>query len=590
MDARHGAKHVVFSESESLVRGTSEEYPDDSQNAISLQQRALLHFDIDGDPIPKSSKTGFLRCSLLSSCCFFVFILVATILVASYLAVFKRTALCFPHEQGESNFSDHHQHFVQSASTSSAVHHLKELTKLPHVAGSVEDMATAAYVKQAFERYGLKTSSTDYEVLLSYPLERSLVVLYPNGSHVSLSLQEKPPNMDHNITFAEAIAPFHAYAPSGNATAEVVYVNYGRQEDYAKLEEMNVNVNGKIVIVRYGKVFRGDIVSIATKAGARAVIIYSDPQDFAGGGNSGFFPNSEWLPPSGVQRGTVFRGSGDPLTPGWPSTPNSERLSNREVAALLPKIPSLPISASDAFIIMSSLGGVVAPREWHGGLEIPEYTVGAGPLRLNLTYTEAQKLTRIRNVFGVVEGIDEPDRYVLLGNHRDAWTYGAVDPNSGTAALLEIARRLELLRKEGWNPRRTLLLCSWDAEEFGMIGSTEWVEQNSDLLAVRAIAYLNVDCAVAGSGFFAAATPQLDMLLKEVTREVQDPDAPDKSVYDTWAAAARGQPMITRLGGGGSDFIGFLQHVGVPSMDIYFGEGKSQIIQFIILCMTLFNG
>eukprot|EP00250_Pteridium_aquilinum_P021645 c25187_g1_i3 orf=413-2740(-) len=568
-----GAKYVpVPSEPDSLVALTAQNESSSSQTPLS-QPCTIMHMDIEGESPAQSSRTPDRRCGILKACCGSTFILVAAILVGFSISTvsFKLTGWSARHEQEERKTHYHH-HFVETASRTKAAQHLKELTRLPHVAGSSEDMATAAYVQASFEKYGMKTHLKDYEVLLSYPLERSVTLSFPNGSVVSLSLREEPLQGESNSTIAKATPPFHAYAPSGNVTAEVVYANYGRQEDYTKLEDLSVNVSGKVVIVRYGEVFRGDVVSIAANAGASAVILYSDPKDFAGGGKDGFFPDAKWLPPTGVQRGTVFQGVGDPLTPGWPSTAHGERLSDADVAAILPRIPSLPISADDAWCILSTLGGVIAPPEWHGDLHIPQYRVGAGAVKLNLIYTETKKLTMVRNVFGVIEGAEEPDRYVLLGNHRDAWTFGAVDPSSGTAALLEIARRFGMLRRRGWQPRRTIILCSWDAEEYGTIGSTEWVEQNIDSLAVKAIAYLNVDCAVAGPGFYAAATPQLDNLLKEVTKEVHDPDIHEKSVYDMWAASTKGRSMVTRLGGGGSDFTSFLQHAGVPSMDIYFGK------------------
>ncbi|MCO5559815.1 hypothetical protein L7F22_013419 [Adiantum nelumboides] len=568
MDANHwGKRSTNSSEPDSLVALTSQNDATNSERVFLSHQRPVMHMDLDGDSTSLPSRCCGSHCSCFKACCGSAFFLVAAILVGFSIAIlsFKLTGWSSWHKQDEQSFLHHHTLFVDLALDNSVEQYLKELTNSPHVAGSLEDMDTAYYVKGLFESYGLKTAFKDYEVLLSYPLERSVTLLFPNGSEVSLLLREEPYN-------AKAIPPFHAYAPSGNITEKVVYANYGRQEDYSKLDEMNVSITGKVVIVRYGEVFRGDVVSIAANSGASAVILYSDPEDFAGGGKDGFFPGAEWLPPTGVQRGTVFQGAGDPTTPGWPSTPDGERLSDIDVAAVLPQIPSLPISASDALFIMSSLEGEVAPPDWHGALKIPQYRVGCGSVKLNLNYKGIKKLTRIRNIYGVIDGAEESDRYVLLGNHRDAWTFGAVDPNSGTAALLEIARRFGILRQDGWQPRRTLVLCSWDAEEYGLIGSTEWVEQNIDLLAVKAVAYLNVDCAVAGPGFHAAATPQLDMLLKEVAKEIRDPDREDKAIYDTWAASSNGKPLVTRLGGGGSDFTAFLQHVGVPSMDMYFGE------------------
>lgn len=573
MDANYWTKCLPFpSEPDSLIALTAQDDSTSSQRA-SLQQRSILHMDIEGEPPALLRNLRSQRFGILKACCGSTFILLAAVFVGFCISLisFKLTGWSAGHERDERR-TEYHHYFVKKASHSVAAEHLKELTRFPHVAGTSEDMATAAYVQEVFENYGLKSHYKDYEVLLSYPLDRSVTLLFQNGSEISLSLREVPTEGDLNSTVVKAIPPFHAYAPSGNVTADIVYVNYGRQEDYKKLDQLGVNVSGSIVIVRYGEVYRGDVVSIAASAGASAVILYSDPKDFAQGGKVGFYPQAEWLPPTGVQRGTVFQGIGDPLTPGWPSTPQGERLSNADVAAILPRIPSLPISANDALRILSSLGGAVAPSEWHGSLQIPQYRIGKGPVKLNLNYKESQKLINVRNVFAVIEGSKEPDRYVLLGNHRDAWTFGAVDPNSGTAALLEIAHRFGKLIRRGWQPRRTIILCSWDAEEYGMIGSTEWVEQNIDLLAVKAVAYFNVDCAVAGPGFYAAATPQLDMLLKEVTREVHDPDILEKSVYDTWVALTKGQPMVTRLGGGGSDFTAFLQHAGVPSVDMYFGK------------------
>ncbi|KAK9170218.1 hypothetical protein Syun_002358 [Stephania yunnanensis] len=298
----------------------------------------------------------------------------------------------------------------------------------------------------------------------------------------------------------------------------------------------------------------------------------------AGGGGGG--GGAEWVAAvlmytewggfsSGVERGTVMKGAGDPLTPGWGAEEAGESLAAAagEVLGRFPVIPSMPISAENAEAILRSLEGPAAPPEWRwkvGGL-------GAGPTMVNFSYQGENKVAKIHNIFAEIRGREEPDRYVLLGNHRDAWTYGAVDPNSGTAALLDIARRYALLMSKGWAPRRTIILCSWDAEEFGMIGSTEWVEQNLAILGSKAVAYLNVDCAVQGPGLFASATPQLDDLIVEVTKEIKDPDSEGMNVYQSWTAANKGI-NIQRLGRLDSDFAPFLQHAGVPSLDLYYGE------------------
>lgn len=230
---------------------------------------------------------------------------------------------------------------------------------------------------------------------------------------------------------------------------------------------------------------------------------------------------------------------------------------------------SLPISAETAAGILGSLEGARVPHLWKDVDLVGR--VGPGPTFLNFTYQGENKMATIQNVFAVIKGSEEPDRFVVLGNHRDAWTYGAVDPNSGTAALIDIARRYSLMMRMGWNPQRTIFLCSWDAEEFGMIGSTEWVEQNLANLGSKAVAYINVDCAVQGPGFFAGTTPQLDDILVEVTKKVMDPDFSDSTLFEKWRTTTEG-PMIQRLSDVVSDFAPFLHHAGVPSIDLYYGK------------------
>ncbi|KAH9320056.1 hypothetical protein KI387_021825, partial [Taxus chinensis] len=225
----------------------------------------------------------------------------------------------------------------------------------------------------------------------------------------------------------------------------------------------------------------------------------------------------------------------------------------------------------DATLIMKSLDGPLAPPHWHGALDLPAYRLGRGPALLNFNYQSNHTIAPIRNVFGLIKGSEEPDRYVLLGNHRDAWTFGAGDPNGGTATLLELAERLGKLLKEGWNPKRSILLCNWDAEEYALIGSTEWVEENYDLLFSSAVAYLNVDEAVKGPGFAAKATPQLDDLIQEIAKEVEDTDNPGKTIYES--LVSNSSVNIERLGGGGSDYAAFIQHSGIPSTDFTFGKG-----------------
>ncbi|KAI3868031.1 hypothetical protein MKX03_035247 [Papaver bracteatum] len=271
----------------------------------------------------------------------------------------------------------------------------------------------------------------------------------------------------------------------------------------------------------------------------------------------------------------IVRFNGDPLSPGWDGIEGGEKLGvkDNQVMKRFPKIPFMPISVENAEMILEVLEGPKVPDEWKVTLKYKVKRVGPGTTLVNFTYQEEKKEATIHNVFAVIKGWEEPDRYILLGNHRDAWTYGVVDPNSGTAALLVISRRYALLMRYGWVPQRTIILCSWtwDAEEFGMVGSTEWVEQNLVNLGSKVVTYLNVDCSVQGLDFFSRATPQLDNLIIDITKKIKDPDSEDMEVYQTWFARNNGID-IQRLGGVDSDYASFLQHAGIPSIDLYYGK------------------
>ncbi|GLJ31716.1 hypothetical protein SUGI_0637490 [Cryptomeria japonica] len=534
---------------------TNHEFAETRERRVNIEETSLLESVRERRSHDRRSLSWVMRGSA---------IIVAFLILGGFIKL-----LSYVKESHQSCVSDEnelsyfHRWFVNAGSNLTIATHLKELTRTVHVAGTPQDMQTATYVQNFFQKYGLSAHSVDYKVLLSFPVSRSLSLFSPStGVKHELCLDSGHYNKS-------VMPPFHAWSPSGTLVGEMVYVNYGGEKDYRMLAKMGVNVSGAIAIARYGDIYRGTVVRTAAKFGAIAAIMYSDPQQFGGNGTKGFFPKSKWLPLDGVQFGTVMQGMGDPSTPGWPSTENSERVL--DISDRFPSIPSVPISANEAQQILMSLSGPAVPAAWRGSLDF--HGVGRGPGIVNFTYVENQTMSTIRNVLAVIRGSEEPDRYVILGNHRDAWTYGAVDPNSGTAALLELARKFGALLGMGWQPRRTIILCSWDAEEYGMIGSTEWVEENLGNLGAKAVAYLNVDCAVQGSGFFASATPQLDDLLIQVTKQIKDPDSTYKNVYDSWIASRNQiKVKINRLGGGGSDFVAFLQHVGVPSIDMYFGE------------------
>ncbi|KAI3520420.1 hypothetical protein L1887_09835 [Cichorium endivia] len=451
--------------------------------------------------------------------------------------------------------------FLNSASNYTISNYLRHLTLHPHLAGTPSSYAAADYVKANFESLHLQTQVTNYSVLLSYHLQSSLTAHFSNSSTaVPLPLTEPGLDSDSGV-----VKPYHAYSPSGSAYGKAVYVHHGREEDYRALALAGVDVRGCVAVAkRGGGMSRNAVVVKAAEKGVVAVVMYTENNDRARTYHGG-----------GVERGTVLDGVGDPLTPGWAATDGDvERLGveDSEVLKRFPMVASMPISAETAELILGSLEGARVPHLWRDGDLLGNLNrVGPGPTFLNFTYQGENKVATIQNVFAVIKGSEEPDRFVVLGNHRDAWTYGAVDPNSGTAALIDIARRYSLMMRMGWNPQRTIILCSWDAEEFGMIGSTEWVEQNLVNLRSKAVAYINVDCAVQGPGFFGATTPQLDDILVEVTKKVTDPDFSDSMLFEKWKTTSDG-PLIQRLSDVFSDFAPFLHHAGVPSIDLYYGK------------------
>ncbi|XP_027364285.1 probable glutamate carboxypeptidase AMP1 [Abrus precatorius] len=477
----------------------------------------------------------------------------ATFAAVIVLCILGFYSLHFPYPFTTSNNASRFRHvFLSSSSNSTISNYLRALTMHPHLAGTKPASLTARYVLNHFNNLGLRTLTANHTALLSYPVRSSLTAHFSDGTSTEFRLAE-PGGED-------VVPPYHAYSPSGSAWALAVFVNYGREEDYRALAAAGVEVGGCVAVARGGGgMARGAVVEVAERFGAVAVLVFGD-------GNT-------WR--EGFERGHVMRGGiGDPLSPGWGGVHGGESLGleDSEVLKRFPKIPSMPLSFAAAERILSSLGGSPLPLDWRATLKSSKVrNVGPGPTLLNFTYQGEKKVATIENVFAIIKGLEEPDRYVLLGNHRDAWTYGAVDPNSGTAALLDIARRYSILLRLGWSPRRTIILCSWDAEEFGMIGSTEWVEQNLVNLGSKAVAYLNVDCAVQGPGFFAGSTPQLDNLLLQVTKKIKDPDSLGTTIYENWVAVG-GNSNIQRLSRVDSDFAPFLQHAGVPSIDIYYGK------------------
>jgi len=463
--------------------------------------------------------------------------------------------------------------FMAVPDTAQAESELRTLTAEPHLAGSPADRRNADFVLQQLKSFGLDAEIEDFPVLLSEPKVIKLDVLSPVAfsGPTPENVPEDAASRDTNTTVG-----FNGYSASGDVTAQVVYANYGLPEDYDVLREHGVSPDGKIVIVRYGKSYRGAKAFTAQEHNAAALIIYSDPRD--DGYHAGeAYPNGPWRPASGVQRGSVLY---DFIYPGT--------LPDRST---VPRIPVIPLSFADARHVLEQLAGGVAPRDWQGGLPFT-YHFGAGPVTAHL-HVEMSETTRpIWNVIATVRGSGTPEEWVVLGNHRDAWTYGAVDPNSGTVAFLEMARGLGALMRNGWRPRRTIILCSWDAEEQSEFGSTHWAEKNAAAISEKAVAYLNLDVAVGGDEFSAAAVPSLKSFLEEVASDVPDPkggsvwqranenfrgdlrrDVRPGYVPSSATATKPIDQQEASIGdlGSGTDFVTFLDHLGIPSTDFSFG-------------------
>ena len=463
----------------------------------------------------------------------------------------------------------------------SAREHLRRLTAEPHVAGTPEDYATAVYVRDQMRSFGLSVDLKEYQVWLNYPKTDPLVELV-TPRREKISVRERVISEDPTSSNAKITPLFNGYAASGDVTAPLVYANYGLPPDYDALAKAGVDVKGKIVIVRYGNSFRGVKAKVAQDHGAVGCIIYSDPAD-DGYAQGDVYPKGPWRPTGSGQRGSVqylFQYPGDPLTPGKPAIPGTPRLTVEEAYQDIPRIPVQPLAYDEARKLIEPLKGPVRPRGFQGAFPFAYHVGGTSDVRLHLKLDMDYALRTLWDVVARIDGSEEPDRWVVMGNHRDAWVFGAVDPNSGTATMLEAARGFGDLLKSGWHPRRTIILCSWDGEEYGLIGSTEWAEENAAELQQKAVAYLNVDVAVNGPNYNASSVPSLWRLIRAATRDVKDPKT-GKTVYQQWTDRAREQrneldddyDSEARIGplGSGSDYTPFLQHLGIASTDMGFG-------------------
>ncbi|XP_034404357.1 N-acetylated-alpha-linked acidic dipeptidase 2 isoform X2 [Cyclopterus lumpus] len=468
--------------------------------------------------------------------------------------------------------------------------HLWKFTRLPHLAGTEQNLRYAEQIGKEWLEFGLDTvEMVPYDVLLSYPNKSQpnyISIVDQFGSEVfNTSLAEPVPEGYEDVS--NIVPPYSAFSAKGQPEGDLVYVNYGRTEDFSQLEkDMGINVTGKIVIIRYGKIFRGNKVTNAMLAGAKGVILFSDPADYCAVGVQSY-PHGWNLPGGGAQRGNIFNmnGAGDPLTPGYPAKEYTYR-SNLENVVGLPNIPVHPIGYNDAIHLLKNMGGQIPPNNWKGTLDV-SYRIGPGftgdfksqKVRMNI-HTNNQ-VTRIHNVIGRIRGALEPDRYVILGGHRDAWVFGGIDPMSGAAVVHEIVRTFGLLLRKGWRPRRTIIFASWDAEEFGLQGSTEWAEDNAKMLQERAVGYVNADSAIEGMYTLRVdCTPSLHTLVYDLTKQIASPEEGEEgvSLYESWHKRDnwtndRDAPRISKLGSG-SDFEAYFIRLGIAAARARYTKNK----------------
>ncbi|NND08472.1 MAG: M28 family peptidase [Saprospiraceae bacterium] len=453
--------------------------------------------------------------------------------------------------------------------------HLKELTKVPHRAGTPENKAVADYIQKVMADAGMQSVQHPYDIYLpTGPGDIAVELVMP----IRMPLNNQEYLLSEDPYSQQDVGPgWNSYSGSGDVTAEVVYANYGTKEDFEKLAELGIDVKGKIVIARYGGNFRGYKAKFAEAAGAAGLIMYTDPED------SGYmkglsYPEGTYFSESTIQRGSVLTldYSGDPLTPFEPALPldgavQVDRLDPKDVA--FHTIPVTPLPYGSAKEILNRMTGTVVPQAWQGGLPHTYRITGGADLKVRLMVQQEKAFTRVQNVVGTFVGSEHPDDWIIMGAHFDAWVHGASDPNSGTAMLLCLAEAIGEMIRQGHTPKRTIKIAHWDAEEHGIIASTEWVEQFSEELSNNTIAYFNADGACSGLRFGGSSAPSLKGLLIEATKAVPYIDQ-DSTVYEHWLSQLKDQSKGPKIGnlGGGSDHLGFYAHLGIPSLGAGMGS------------------
>ena len=501
-------------------------------------------------------------------------LIVCAALVATPVTVIPSLAAAQQGLVGYTSASAAHERDVEAdairrPSPASAAAHSQALSREVHVAGTSAQARTRDYVIAQMKSWGLETDVRAYDIWMPHPTEVSVWRVAP--APVKLALAE--PSVPNDPTSAlPQYLTVNGYSGQGDVTGEVVYVNYGLIEDYAQLDSIGVSVRGKIAVARYGRSFRGIKAREAERHGALALIIYSDPQD-DGYVRGDVYPDGPMRPPAGVQRGSVLNSDGDPSTPAYPSTRGASRVAESRME--IPRIPVVPMGYGNAAELLRGLRGATIPQSWQGGLAF-RYHVGPGPVKARVLVRDdraTHALKPIYDTFGIVRGSELPDEMVIVGGHRDGWGPGTADNVSGTVSVLEAARAVAEQIKQGMRPKRTIVFATWDAEEWGLIGSVEYVEDDSLRLTRNAVAYFNQDVSAQGPRFNGGGSPSLRATLRDVARAVPDPNG-HGSVYSEWRrATAVPDSLEPAMGdpGGGSDFAPFYNHLGIPIAEWGFG-------------------
>jgi N-acetylated-alpha-linked acidic dipeptidase len=457
--------------------------------------------------------------------------------------------------------------FLKQINSTSFKTHLKKLTERPHVVGSEANAEVQRYMSEVMQQAGFEVTQYPYDLYLPNQPGSSLIEIVTPSRAVLNQKEDVIPD-DPFSADPELWKGWNAFSGSGDITAEVVYANYGRKEDFEKLKELGVDVKGKIVLARYGGNFRGFKAKFAEANGAAGLIIFTDPKD-SGYTKGLVYPEGPYYNKSTIQRGSLLTTdfTGDPLTPFEPALPldgkkKIKRLDPKQ--AQLHTIPVTPIAYGEAEKILGQMEGKAVPQSWQGGLPFTYRLEGGSSLTVRLKVDQKINFVRAANVVGMLKGSEAPDEWIILGCHFDAWGFGATDPNSGTAMLLSLSETLGELKKQGYAPKRSILIGHWDAEEHGVIGSSEWVEQMRDQLHAKGVVYMNFDGGVSGKNFGASAAPTLKKLLIETSKMVNYPYT-DQSLFEFWKKDTQNEPSIGNLGGG-SDHIAFYMHAGVPSL------------------------